>query len=446
MIFQAGAAARLDVSVLAAGDASHGRRGVVLILYDRDTGKDSLRTALGPKGRDVKKFLLNPGEGVAGWVAMHRPFPDRQRHRHRLPFLRRNLEIHRLPDLFDPRGSHARPRRDRGSHRDLNKKQKKYFTQDDLRWLEIFAVQAALAIENARFLEKAQEEIHYLRDKVQAEQGWHNLIAKSPLIVEKLDLIARVAKTESSVLILGESGVGKELFAEQVHLKSARAGKPFVRVNCAALPEGLLESELFGARQGRLHRRRAEPEGPLRAGRHRHHLPRRDRGLAVEAAGEASQGAPAAGTSRRSGQRARQRRRADRGRDQQGYREARRKRRVSLRPVLSAQRAAPERAAPPAAQRGHTRLGRLLPQEIFARDEQAICRLHRDGDGAHALLFMAGQRARARERGRAGRRHREGYPHRRPRPPARRRALPIPTNTRARASRRRSPSSNGISS
>jgi Nif-specific regulatory protein len=114
----------------------------------------------------------------------------------------------------------------------------------------MFAVQAALAIENARYLEKAQDEIHYLRDQVQAEKGWHNLIAKSPLIIEKLDLIERVAKTDSSVLILGESGVGKELFAEQVHLRSARSGKNFVRVNCAALPEGLLESELFGHVKG----------------------------------------------------------------------------------------------------------------------------------------------------------------------------------------------------
>jgi Nif-specific regulatory protein len=132
----------------------------------------------------------------------------------------------------------------------LNKRQKKYFTQDDLHWLEIFAVQAALAIENARYLERACDEIHFLRDQVQADKGWHHLVAQSPLILEKLDLIERVAKTDSSVLILGESGVGKELFAEQVHLRSSRAAKNFVRVNCAALPEGLLESELFGHVKG----------------------------------------------------------------------------------------------------------------------------------------------------------------------------------------------------
>jgi Nif-specific regulatory protein len=132
----------------------------------------------------------------------------------------------------------------------INKKDKKYFTQSDLQWLEIFAVQAAIAIENAKYLEKAREEIGYLRDQISTDKGYHVLIAKSPDIVEKLDLIERIAKTDSSVLILGESGVGKELIAEQVHLRSNRKNGPFVRVNCAALPEGLLESELFGHVKG----------------------------------------------------------------------------------------------------------------------------------------------------------------------------------------------------
>jgi Nif-specific regulatory protein len=76
------------------------------------------------------------------------------------------------------------------------------------------------------------------------------IITKSPAILEKLEVLDRVAKTDSSVLILGESGVGKELFAEQIHEKSGRNGSPLIKVNCAAIPEGLLESELFGHVKG----------------------------------------------------------------------------------------------------------------------------------------------------------------------------------------------------
>jgi len=221
-----------------------------LIILDRDIGKLRFEIALGPKGRDVKKFLLNPGEGIAGWVAVHGRaliVNDTDTDSRFYPDISKSIGYPTYSIMAVP----MKVREETvGVIEILNKRQKKYFTQDDLRWLELFAVQSALAIDNARYLEKAQDEIHYLRDQVQAEKGWHNLIAQSPLILEKLDLIERVAKTDSSVLILGESGVGKELFAEQVHLKSARAGKNLVRVNCAALPEGLLESELFGHVKG----------------------------------------------------------------------------------------------------------------------------------------------------------------------------------------------------
>jgi Nif-specific regulatory protein len=88
------------------------------------------------------------------------------------------------------------------------------------------------------------------KNQLKTEQGYHKLITKSPVILEILDIIDRAAKTDSSVLLLGESGVGKELFAEQVHLRSRRKSSPFIRVNCAALPEGILESELFGHVKG----------------------------------------------------------------------------------------------------------------------------------------------------------------------------------------------------
>jgi len=79
---------------------------------------------------------------------------------------------------------------------------------------------------------------------------YDNIIAKSHVIQETLEVIDKAAKTDSSVLLLGESGVGKELFAERLHLQSPRSKNSFIRVNCAAIPEGLLESELFGHVKG----------------------------------------------------------------------------------------------------------------------------------------------------------------------------------------------------
>lgn len=221
-----------------------------LVLRNEDDGKLYFEIALGPKSRDVKKFSLNPGEGIAGWVAEHNQsliVNDVEVDSRFYGDISKSIGFPTYSILAVPmsvRGSCV------GVLEIINKKGMKYFTQIDLQWLEIFAVQAAIAIENARYLEKTREELGYLRDQISGEQGYHVMIANSPDVIEKLELIDRVAKTDSSVLILGESGVGKELFAEQVHLKSPRKGKPFVRVNCAALPEGLLESELFGHVKG----------------------------------------------------------------------------------------------------------------------------------------------------------------------------------------------------
>jgi Nif-specific regulatory protein len=221
-----------------------------LLLRNEEDGKLYFEIALGPKGRDIKKFSLNPGEGIAGWVAEHGQsliVNDVETDSRFYGDISKSIDFPTYSILAVPmlvRGQCV------GVLEIINKKDKKYFTQSDLQWLEIFAVQSAIAIENAKYLERAREEIGYLRDQISADKGYHVLVAESPEILEKLDLIDRVAKTDSSVLILGESGVGKELIAEQVHLKSNRKNGPFVRVNCAALPEGLLESELFGHVKG----------------------------------------------------------------------------------------------------------------------------------------------------------------------------------------------------
>lgn len=221
-----------------------------LLLRNEEDGKLYFEIALGPKGRDIKKFSLNPGEGIAGWVAEHGQsliVNDVETDSRFYGDISKSIDFPTYSILAVPMLVRGRCV---GVLEIINKKDKKYFTQSDLQWLEIFAVQSAIAIENAKYLERAREEIGYLRDQISTDKGYHVLIAESPEIIEKLDLIDRVARTDSSVLILGESGVGKELIAEQVHLRSNRKNGPFVRVNCAALPEGLLESELFGHVKG----------------------------------------------------------------------------------------------------------------------------------------------------------------------------------------------------
>jgi transcriptional regulator with GAF, ATPase, and Fis domain len=78
----------------------------------------------------------------------------------------------------------------------------------------------------------------------------HNMVGESNRMKEVYRFLSRVAPTDSTVLVCGESGTGKELVARAIHRNSPRAGKPFVAINCATIPEGLLESELFGYERG----------------------------------------------------------------------------------------------------------------------------------------------------------------------------------------------------
>ncbi len=89
-----------------------------------------------------------------------------------------------------------------------------------------------------------------LKARIQERYTFQNIISSSPQMVEVMGLVARVAPSQATVLIRGESGTGKELIANAIHLASTRSEKPFVKVNCAAIPETLLESELFGHEKG----------------------------------------------------------------------------------------------------------------------------------------------------------------------------------------------------
>jgi len=131
------------------------------------------------------------------------------------------------------------------------------FTPADVDFLTQVAGQAAIAIENATaFQEIAQlkdrlaEEKLYLEDEIRTEQNFGEIVGDSPSFRRVLDQVATVAPTDASVLILGETGTGKELIARAIHDLSSRRDHTFVKLNCAAIPTGLLESELFGHEKG----------------------------------------------------------------------------------------------------------------------------------------------------------------------------------------------------
>jgi formate hydrogenlyase transcriptional activator len=131
------------------------------------------------------------------------------------------------------------------------------FSQADIEFLSQIANQVALAVENAlafreirELKEQLSKEKLYLEDEIRAEMNFAQIIGNSASLRKSLKRVETVAPTDSTVLIYGETGTGKELIARAIHDLSPRRSKPFVKLNCAAIPTGLLESELFGHEKG----------------------------------------------------------------------------------------------------------------------------------------------------------------------------------------------------
>jgi formate hydrogenlyase transcriptional activator len=135
------------------------------------------------------------------------------------------------------------------------KRSERAFEKEDVEFLEQVSRQVAIAVENALDYETAikdrdmeTRQKRYLEEEIRAE--FADIVGESPALRTAMSLVSVVAPTDSSVLILGETGTGKELVARAIHKLGSRSEKGFVKLNCAAIPLGLLESELFGHEKG----------------------------------------------------------------------------------------------------------------------------------------------------------------------------------------------------
>jgi formate hydrogenlyase transcriptional activator len=131
------------------------------------------------------------------------------------------------------------------------------FGQKDLNLLTQISIQISLALDNAlaygrlnASAARLEEERLYLEAEIRAEHNFEDIVGKSAALRKVLDQVAIVAPTGSTVLLHGETGTGKELLARAIHNRSPRRERTFVRLNCAAIPSGLVESELFGHERG----------------------------------------------------------------------------------------------------------------------------------------------------------------------------------------------------
>ncbi|MGC8559804.1 MAG: sigma 54-interacting transcriptional regulator [Phycisphaerae bacterium] len=227
-----------------------------MVLFDDTTGKLRIEAALGLTPEEIQRGRYEVGEGITGQVVASGKTRVVENISKDINFLNRTgaraalagqvISFICVPIQIDNRVAGA-----------LSVDKKFVDTptlEGDRRMLEIISAFLAQAIKINRIMasEREQwiEERRQLRDTLQSKYKFDNIIGNSPAMLEVFDTIAQVATSRATVLLLGETGTGKELIAKAIHFNSNRAEKPFIRVNCGALTGTLLESELFGHVKG----------------------------------------------------------------------------------------------------------------------------------------------------------------------------------------------------
>ena len=242
-----------------------------------------------------------------------------------------------------------------------------------------------------RIRDRLDAENKYLRREVQERLGARSVVGQSAAVRRVLDQIRQVAATDSTVLLLGETGTGKELFATQIHEMSARRDRPMVRVNCSAIPATLIESELFGREKGAFTGALARQIGRFELADHSTIFLDEIGDLPPDVQVKLLRVLEERQIERLGSPKGDPRRRAHHRRHASRPRDAHRRRHVSRGPVLPAQRLPDPRAAAAGARRRHSAAGVALRRRVLQRVRQADRRRSR----ARTWRRCSGTRGRA---------------------------------------------------
>jgi Nif-specific regulatory protein len=228
-----------------------------LVLLDESTGRLRTEAALGLSPEDIERNRFALGEGVTGSVVATGKARIIADVRHDPDFLNRANRI--PPGVSDKQISFlCVPVRIEGRMAGALAVDKPFASQEQLHndhvFLDIVAAFLAQAIQINRMVMRQKEELleenAQLRAQVRDRYRFENIIGDSPAMHDVFATVGQVANSRATVLLLGETGTGKEMIAKAIHYNSPRKDKPFVRVNCGALTGTLLESELFGHVKG----------------------------------------------------------------------------------------------------------------------------------------------------------------------------------------------------
>ena len=218
-----------------------------LLLLDRKTQKLYFKVATGSKGTDIKQFEIDLGQGIAGHVAQTGEpllIPDVAKDPRWYKEISESIGFRTQSIACVPMKVYGEII---GVVEIIDKADGGHIRDQDLKILSVFADMAARAIGNARKIEHDKKEIRDLKKEL---RGKYEIVGDSKALRKVISDAIKVANSKATTLILGESGTGKELLARLIHRAGPRKDEPMIVLNCAALPETLLEDELFGHEKG----------------------------------------------------------------------------------------------------------------------------------------------------------------------------------------------------